>query len=235
MSSAIPDLDGALKGFFQDKEWPLKIMLGGLINLAAAALPLTNPAFVPISFALLGMSSGYLLRVMRLSIKGELDKLPEWSDIVDLLVSGLSWFSICLGFGFFVLSVLAVSLITAGNTSMLKIASPSYLYWALGTFIAIYAMVVVFKFFLAVLMANFAEEERMLAGFAWRKVIKRIADQPKGLMVAWLAGLTLSFFAVLLPVLTRVGIPLVPFLSFLAEVIAVRMIGQAWAQRNQVV
>jgi len=228
MSSATLDLDGALKGFFQDKEWPLKIMLGGLINLSASTLPVINPAFVPISCALLGLSAGYLLRVMRLSIKGELEKLPDWNDILDLLISGLSWFSICMGFFFFILSVLAISLLAAGNTSILKISSPSYLYWAVLTFIAIYTMIISFKFFLATLMANFAEEERMLAGFAWRKVIKRIIAQPKPLMVAWLAGLTLTFVAVVLPTLTRVGTPLVPFLSFLAEVIAVRMIGQAW-------
>jgi hypothetical protein len=229
MTSTTSDLNGALNGFFKDKEWPFKIMLGGFINCAALGLLKLNPGFVPVSFAMMGLTYGYLLRVLRLAIKGELENLPDWSDTVDLLVSGLSWLSICLGFGFFTLSILAISLLVASDTKIINLSSPSFLYWALGTFISIYILVVSFKFFLAVLMANFAEDERMLAGFAWRKVLIRIAKQPIPLLVAWLAGLTLTFAAVVVPTLSLVGTVLVPFLSFLAEVIAARMIGQAWA------
>jgi hypothetical protein len=230
MSSTTLDLNGALKGLFKDKEWPFKIMLGGFINCVAFGIFTVNPIFVPLSFAMLGLNYGYLLRVLRLAIKGELEKLPDWTAVVDLLVSGLSWLSISLGFGFFALSILAISMLTAGGTTVIKMSNPSFLFWAEATFIGVYILVVLFKFFLAVLMANFAEDERMLAGFAWRKVLKRIAKQPLPLLVAWLAGLTISFAAVIIPAITRIGAVLVPFLSFLAAVIAVRMIGQAWRE-----
>jgi ABC-type antimicrobial peptide transport system permease subunit len=232
MSSTTLDLNGALKGFFQDREWPFKIMLGGFINCASFGLLRVNPAFLPVSFAMWGLSCGYMLRVMRLAIKGDLEKLPDWSDAIDLLVSGLSWLSISLGFGFFILSILAISLLIAAGTSIISMSNPSFLMWALGTFALIYALVVFFKFFLAVLMANFAEDERMLAGFAWRKVFLRIVKQPLPLLIAWLAGLTLTCAAVVLPSISIVGAVLVPFLSFLAEVIAVRMIGQAWPENK---
>jgi vacuolar-type H+-ATPase subunit I/STV1 len=229
MTSTSPDLNGALRGLFKDREWPFKIMMGACINCAAFGLLRVNTLFVPISFGMVGLTYGYLLRAMRQSIKGELETLPGWHDIVDLLTSGLSWLSICLGFGFFVLSLLAISLLAAGNSKILNMSNPSFLYWATGTFLVIYGLVFLFKFFLAVLMANFAEDEKMLAGFAWRKVIRRIAKQPLPLLTAWLAGLTISFCAVLFPTASVVLALLAPFLGFLAEVIAVRMIGQAWA------
>jgi len=237
MTSPILDLDGALKGLFKDRDWPFKIMMGGFINCAALALLKVNTGFVPVSFGMLGLTYGYLLRTMRQSIKGELEVLPDWSDITDLLVSGLSWLSICLGFGFFTLSLLVVSLLAADNNKILKMESPSFFLWAASTFVVTYGLIFCFKFFLAVLMANFAEDEKMLAGFAWFKVIRRISRRPLPLLIAWLAGLTFSFSAVLFPTISVVGMLLVPFLSFLADVIAVRMIGQAWiasAQETQV-
>jgi len=230
MTSITLDLNGALKGYFKDKDWPFKIMMGGLVNSAAFLLLKVNPTFIPLSFAMLGLSYGYILRVLRQSIKGELEILPDWTDAVELLVSGLSWLSICMGFGFFVLSLLAISLLFAGQTSLLTMTNPSFLFWAESTFLIIYGLVTFFKFFLAILMANFAEEERMLAGFAWRKVVRRIMKKPAVMLVAWLAGLTITAAAVVLPILTMIGAVLVPFLSFLAEVIAARMIGQAWRE-----
>jgi hypothetical protein len=232
MSSTTLDLDGALKGFFKDREWLLKIIPGGLINFAALALFRVNTAFLPLSIAILGLSYGYLLRVLRLSIKGELEQLPDWSDTIDLLVSGLSWLSICLGFAFFTLALLSTSLLAGGLTKLVNMSNPAFLVWSEGTFVTVYALIIAFKFFLAVLMANFAEEERMLAGFAWAKVLKRIAKQPVPLLVAWLAGMTLSFAAVFIPAISLIGTIFVPFLSFFADVIAVRMIGQAWVEPN---
>ncbi|MBS2006853.1 MAG: DUF4013 domain-containing protein [Cyanobacteria bacterium SZAS TMP-1] len=235
MSSATPDLDAALKGIFKDRDWPLKVMMGGLINLGASTLPIVNPIFLPVSFAMVGLTFGYLLAVLRASIKGDLEKLPDWSGVIDLLVLGLSWEAICLGFGFFTMSVMAISLLVASNTSLNQLANPNYLPWAIGTFLVVYGLLVGFNFFLAVLMANFAEEERMLAGFAWRKVLKRIAAQPQSLLLAWLAGNTLYFGAILLPILTRFQpfFALEPFAAFLAEIIAVRMIGQAWPEQSK--
>jgi vacuolar-type H+-ATPase subunit I/STV1 len=229
MTSNSPDLDLALRGFFKDREWPFKIMMGACINCAAFGLFRLNALFIPVSFGMVGLTYGYLLRAMRQSIKGELETLPAWNDFVDLLTSGLSWLSICLGFGFFVLSLLAISLIAADNSKVLNMANPNFVFWATGTFIVLYLLIFLFKFFLAVLMANFAEDEKMLAGFAWLKVMRRIAKQPLPLLIAWLASLTISVSAVLFPTASVVLALLAPFLGFLAEVIAVRMIGQAWA------
>ncbi len=228
MTSHTSDLDGALKGLFKDRDWPFKIMMGGFILSAAVAILRINTGFVPVTFGMIGLTCGYLLRALRRSIKGELEELPDWSDVTDLLVSGLSWLSICLGFGFFTLFLLVVSLMAAESNKILQMEHHSFLLWAISTFVVTYVLIFSFSFFLAILMANFAEDEKMLAGFAWFKVIRRIAKRPLPLLVAWLAGLTIIFAAVFFPAISVVGILLVPFLGFLAAVIAVRMIGQAW-------
>ena len=78
-------------------------------------------------------------------------------------------------------------------------------------------------------MANFAEEERMLAGFAWRKVLRRLTANPGPLVTAWLCGTTITFVAVVLPTISVMGTILVPFSGFLANVVSLRLIGCTWA------
>ena len=120
MSSTTLDLNDALRGIFKDRDWPFKIMLGAFINCACIALVKVNPIFLPLAFVLWGLTAGYSLRVLRGAIKGDLEKLPDWADPVDLLTSGLSWLAIYFGFSFFILSILAISLMVAAGTTMLK-------------------------------------------------------------------------------------------------------------------
>ncbi|MBU6454199.1 MAG: DUF4013 domain-containing protein [Cyanobacteria bacterium REEB67] len=234
MTSTTLDLNDACKGIFKDREWPFKIMVGAFINCAAIGLFKVNPIFLPLCFAMWGLTCGYSLRVLRATIKGDLEKLPDWGDPIDLLVSGLSWLSIYLGFSFFILSILAMSLLVAGATSLISMNNPAFLPWAQGTFALVYILFVFFTFFLSILMANFAEEERMLAGFAWFKVLKRIARQPRPLLTAWLCGTTITGIAVIVPAISVIGMVLVPFLGFLSNVLALRLIGCSWKTAEQI-
>jgi hypothetical protein len=229
MTSPSPDLNLALRGFFADKQWPLKVMIGAFINCSAVALFNINPIFAPICFAFWGLNAGYSLRALRAAVRGDLTALPSWDDPVDLLVSGLSWLSIYLGFSLFILSILVLSLTIASTTTILHMTNPAFLPWAEGTFIGLFLLLVFFGFFLSALMANFADEEKMLAGFAWRKVFKRIIKAPVPLIAVWLCGATLSFLAVFVPTITVVLGIIVPFSGFLANLISLRMAGQIWA------
>lgn len=236
-------LDSAYKSIFQDPDWVLKTSVGSLINLFAFLAFAINPALLPLTFLLLGVSSGYMLRVMRWTITGQYTPaingeeerkatLPPWADFVDLTISGLSWLSIAFGFYFFALSCLLVSLVAAAALGVHQVQNAGSLVWAQSTFQFLYWLVIGQHFFLAVLMLNFAEEERMAAGFAWRKTMRRILKAPYLLGSTWLAGSTLTAAAIIIPSMTLIGSMIAPFLCYLAQLISARLLACAWAQIN---
>ncbi|CAN5490515.1 hypothetical protein BH11CYA1_BH11CYA1_23200 [soil metagenome] len=228
------DLANSYKAIFKDPEWPLKTTIGGFINYTALGAFLFNPAFTPICFVLWALSTGYLLRTLRSTAAGDLEKLPNWGDWLDLLISGLSWLSIAAGFFFFALSTFAISLIIGASFDVAHISKPNFLLWSESTFLGVFFIAVAQNFFLTVLMANFAEEERMAAGFAWRKTLRRIAKAPVELASVWLAGSALTVMALVIPPMTLIGALFTPFCYFLAQIISTRMIGQTWAYINQI-
>lgn len=226
-------LSSALQDFGKDPDWVLKTTIGGFINYAALALFVINPALTPISFFLMGLSTGYILRSARSAMRGELDKLPAWNEILDLIISGLSWLSISAGFYFFSLSCLIISLIAAAAVDIHQVQNPNSLIWAQSTFQFLYWLIAGQNFFLAVLVLNFAEEERMAAGFAWRKTLRRIFKAPLLLGTTWLAGSALTALALIVPTASVIGAVLTPFCFFLAQIITSRLMGQAWAYLNE--
>lgn len=228
------DLANSYKAFFKDPEWPMKTTIGGFINYTALGAFLLNPAFTPICFVLWALSTGYLLRTLRSTAAGDLDKLPSWGDWLDLIISGLSWLSIASGFFFFSLSAFALSLIIGASFDVAHILRPNFLLWSESTFLGLFVLALAQNFFLTVLMANFAEEERMAAGFAWRKTFRRISKAPLELAAVWLAGFALTAMALVLPSMSLIGALFAPFCYFLAQLISTRMMGQTWAYINQI-
>jgi hypothetical protein len=228
------DLANSYKAIFKDPEWPLKTTIGGFINYTALGVVLFNPAFIPFCVVLWAISTGYLLRSLRLSAAGELEKLPDWTDWLDLIISGLSWLSIAAGFFFFALSLFVVSLLVGVAYGISHIYKPNFLVWSETTFLGVFILSLAQNFFLTVLMANFAEEERMAAGFAWRKGLRRMAKAPLELATVWLASSALTIMALVLPTMSLIGVLFTPFCYFLAQIISSRMMGQTWAYINKI-
>jgi Protein of unknown function (DUF4013) len=224
-------LDSACKDFLKDPQWVLKTTIGSLVNALALLCFAINPALIPLTFLLCGISTGYILRSIRGSIAGQQD-MPPWSDWLDLTISGLSWLSITFGFYLFAMSIFLISLLAAAALGVHHVQNANSLIWAQSTYQCLYWLVIGQNFFLAILMVNFAEEEKMAAGFAWCKAAKRILKAPFLLVTAWLAGSALVGLAVLVPSLTLVGSLTTPFFYFLAQVIAGRLMGQTWAHIN---
>ncbi len=229
-------MSSVISSMTADKNWLMKVSIGSTVSYIALAVFLLNPMFAPVSVVMGGITAGYLLRVMRQTInvdagKAETDgPLPEWNQILDLMISGISWLSFSLFFSFGGV-ILTFSLFTNGLESRQSLViDPRFTTWGTTTFLAIYGYYVLTSFFTALLMANFAEEERMMAGFAWLKVVRRIAKAPLLMVTTWLASSTLVFLASTLPSLTVIGIIFAPFLTFLAQVIQARMIGLAWRE-----
>lgn len=224
-----PDMSLALSSIAQEKNWISKILIGSLFIFVGNAIVQVNNFFLPFAVILNGVASGYLLRVMRSSMKGDYKTLPEWNQWLDLMISGVSWTAICLSFAFCGMSLaLALALWGLGQHAV-NVLSPQFSTWGQTSFLSIYSYIVLVSAFTSILMANFAEEEKMLAAFAWRKVLRRIAKHPILLISAWLSGWTLTFLASTIPLLTIVLSLLAPFLNFMSQVIAARLMGTAWA------
>ncbi len=59
------DLTLSFKSITGEPGWMVKVMIGSLISYVAATTFVVNFLFLPVSVALLGLSYGYILRVMR--------------------------------------------------------------------------------------------------------------------------------------------------------------------------
>lgn len=225
----LPDMTLALSSISAEKNWYQKVLIGSLFLFVSSAIVHVNNLFLPLAVILNGVASGYLLRVMRSSMKGDYQTLPEWNQWLDLMISGVSWMAICLSFTFCGMSLaLGLALWGLGQHSV-NVLSDQFSTWGLTSFLSLYTYLIFASAFTSILMANFAEEEKMLAGFAWRKVLARIAKHPVLLISAWLSGWTLTFLASTIPFLTVVLSLLAPFLTFMSQVIAARLMGTAWA------
>lgn len=220
----------AFTGFKQDANWLPKVWVGTVVTYLSAGIFLINKAFFPLSFVLSGITVGYILRTMRESIKskGKTTELPEWTDVMDLLISGLSWLSISTGFFFAGLSLAVALLLFGAIGGMTNIQSEKFLPWALVSFSTIYSYCIFSALFQSILMLNFAEEERMQAGFAWLKVLKRFAQAPLLMTTGWLVSAALWTVACLVPGITLLGLILIPFCTFFAQVLSARLMGLIW-------
>lgn len=209
----------------------LKVSIGSFFSYLAFGLTLVQPFLLPVSLICLAMAKGYLLRVMRTVLNGEDALLPAWNDWLDLVISGISFIVIELGFAF---SFLCFSLFTiiikflilqtsADGTSLLAFTQGHYLLLALlfgGS-----------NLFTSVLMVNFAQEESMKSGFQWLRVIKRIQKEPLAFATAWLSGIGFSALA-LVPGITIIGLLVVPFAYFLSQLVGARLLATIWAYLN---
>lgn len=221
------DADLALKGFFADPDWMFKMGLGGVINAGSLVLTMMNPfVFLPVTLAFIALVSGYLLRCLRLRVLNPASKLPDWSEWLDLFMSGLTWIAIQFGLFLVTASVATISLMLAAAAAAQQ--SPSYLPVAIaGVFFTVFTCLAV-QFLQAFLMVNFAVEERLGAGFAILAVVRRASQRPGTFACAWLLATGLQVAAIVLPVLTVVGIFLTPSTLFASQLISASLLAQAW-------
>ena len=222
------DADAAWKTFFQDPDWMFKTGIGGMINATSIILFILTPLSMPIICALLSLINGYLMRVIRYKTLNPESKLPEWDDWLELFMSGLTWLAI--QFGIFLLLIVTVTIalwlaLAFGNTS---IASPYFLLWAFGATAIVTAMAVLLSFCTPLLMVNFAIEERVPSGLAFRQVLTRAALKPKEFLLAWLLTIGVSWASALVPTLTIIGLFIIPSTIFVGQILCVTIWAQVW-------
>ncbi len=222
------DPDYALRKFFKDQEWTVKTGIGGIFNAMALGLFCLVPLAFPISVCLIAIVQGYSLRVLRTYIRDKDAPLPPWNEWFDLFVSGMSWIALTTMYFFMVMFFAYVSLAAGSLVHATKTVDPNFVVWAGSTMIGIKVMSAFFHFFTSVLMANFADEESMPAGFAFIKVVKRIVAAPGDFVCAWIIGIGIQSLFFFVPCLTLIGIFLLPTTIFTSQLLSAKIMAQAW-------
>lgn len=156
-----------------------------------------------------------------------LEKLPDWNNWSDLLVSGLTWMAIFTGQLMFVVSMFTVALLIGAGLGISG-SDHYFLPWALGSLYAVTAIAISTSFLSALLMINFAEEEKLTAAFAISKVLSRLRRKPADFAIAWLMGIGLQWAAVVIPAITVLGMFFIPSVWFVAHIVSARLLAQVW-------
>jgi|AGTN01.3.fsa_nt_gi hypothetical protein len=223
-----------LSTYFQDPDWMFKTGVGGALYFSAFVILMLgiqsgNLVILPACFCLWAMICGYVLRTIRQRIAEPEGKLPEWTDWQDLFISGMSWIAITTGFVITLFAVATTAFVIL-IVVMMKASSSQGILFVCITILGIATLTYIFNFFVAMLMANFAQEETMLSGFAYLKVLKKLWKNPGDFTAAWLLGTGIQFLAFIIPAATVIGIILVPMTTFISQVISAGLIAQAWAE-----
>jgi Protein of unknown function (DUF4013) len=195
------DPDAALKQIFKDPSWKLVAGIGSIMNAGALVL-LGSGQFalplLPVAFLLWAAAQGYL-----------------WIAIICLQV--VIFFS-----------VLYFSLVVGAMHGYLNALTPQFSFWAYGTIIASTLVLFIGTFFFPLLMANFAEKERVTAALSVGAALERLYKKPEQFVLVWLLSTGIYGLALMVPLITVVGVPFIPMTTFLASLINTVMLGQVW-------
>jgi len=222
------DPNGAVRSFFKDPTWRVKAGIGATFNCCSILLLALNPMLLPLSVLLWALVCGYMLKVIRVKIKDPDAPLPEWRDWVDLLISGLTWLAVYTGALFLVMSVLTMAMIFGAIQGSIYAPDPRFVPFAVSTLTAVFISWLLVGIITTYTQANFAEEERMPAAFALRKLFNLFKRHGGTMLQVWLMVVGLNAAAVIVPPCTIIGIAFLPMTTFIAGTISATMVAQAW-------
>jgi hypothetical protein len=225
------DPNAAFKKIFKDPSWKLVLGIGSTVNAATLVL-LTSGRFalplLPVAFLVWAASQGYILKVARTEIKSPEEGLPAWSGWADMMISGLTWLAVMCAQIIVAVSVLYFALIFGSMRQWLNALTPQFTYWAYGTIFAEVLVLFLGAFFFPLLMANFADKERASAALAVKVALNRLYRQPEQFIVLWLLSSGIYAIAVVVPMVTVVGVFFIPLTTFIASLANTIMLGQVW-------
>lgn len=225
------DASGAVRALFGDPDWMFKTGVGGTINaLAIVVLMLLGPLSAPAIVAMSALVIGYALRVAKARALGEVDRLPRWENWPELFISGLSWLAIQFALYFAFISVVALVAVFGVTSGAVKLYSGEFITWAVTSVLLVTIFWVFTSFLARFLMIGFAVEEKMTAGFAAGEVLRRARANPRDFICAWLLAVGIQWAAVVLPVLTVVGVFFLPSTIFVGELLAATFAAQVWGK-----
>lgn len=219
------DFGKAFTYVFEDKNWMMKVLVGGLISL------------IPIAGAIIVL--GYMLTTMKNVADGQPEPLPEWSNFGELFMKGLYAFvgvlvyflpvivlSCCMG----VLTAVVGGAAGSSSSSSAQSAGGalagvvSILSICLNCVIALYSLVAGLSLYAP--LTRFAMTANQLSVFwdfrgNFAFIQKNVANYFIALVVAWVASMVGSFGIIL----CVIG---VLFTTFWSSMVGAHAFGQMW-------
>ena len=188
------DFGKALRFFFEDPSWVSKIVLGSLFTL--------------LSFVLVGsfFVAGYVVRLIRRTVKGEEHPLPEWDDLGGIFSDGARAMAVYLGHIVpLALVVALLGLAAAGAATSSHDAPATLRMMAVAVMLAGYILLslvgVALLVYLPAAIVRFVTQDRVAAAFDYREnflFIKRNLGNYGLAIVTYLAASFLSQFGIIL-------------------------------------
>lgn len=209
------DIGRSFTFVFEDQNWVVKILIGGLAVLFSFLL-------IPIPIIL-----GYQLRVIRNTAHGADLPLPQWDDVGRYLSEGIQ---LIIGGIVYYLPVILLVCIVAGLGALTSDASGEaggvvgLLIACLNCIVALLSLAIGLIFPAAIL--RYAARGRLAAMFefgeVWNFVRNNLGNYIVAVLLGWVAGLVAGLVAVVTCFLGT------PWTSWWATLVQGHLLGQVW-------
>lgn len=200
---------------FDDPEWIQKILLGGLFTLASCLL-------IGIPFLY-----GYLARLTRNVIEGREHPLPEWENLEDYFIEGLTLFAVGLVYAlpvFLLLGMLIFPGVLMEMTESEALKTAGGLMTA-GVWCVLFPLSLAMAVWMPAALLQAVVAGRFSAAFDFRRIAAFIRSNAGNYILAYVVWLIARFVAPFGLVLCCVG---VVFSIFWSMVVAAFAFGQVY-------
>ncbi len=204
-----------LKEPFQDKQWPAKIAIGGVVF----SVPI-------LSFC----AMGYILNAARNALKKREERLlPEWSNWGKLFTDGILYCVIGTAYMLIPFLIFMIGMAIGGSCP---------LGWIFGAFVTFLAAVASLGagFILPMAICSFAATGDFKSAFAWKTMQEKIKSTAKDYAVTYLIALGLFMAGYIVSFvlgLIIIGWILMPFLFFYLNLVIMRMFTEVYPQGEE--
>ena len=203
-----------------NKDWGLKVLIGGILNM----IPIIN-----------FLSSGYNLKVMKEAIENK-PEMPQWGDWGNFFVKGLIAFIISLIYLLIPIIVLLVSLgsmafaIISGAVSGDKSMALGAMGGAIGGILISLVLMIIFGFLIPMALAMYIREDNISAAFRFGELLSRIRSVFGEYLTVYIVLIVLSFVLSLFSAVPILGFLIIIFGGFYIEVVGANMFGKVYAK-----
>lgn len=244
-TSALAPLKALLMFPFHGPDWRNRFLVGALVTFACFAIPILP----------LILLAGYILQIMRQTIRGENPALPAWENWGRMMLDGLR--ATVVGMAYMLPSIIVMFVGYAGIfASPLLIAlsgdeGPASLVMILIPLLSMGVMF--FSMFLGWLLmflgaiplpiatAHFLDKDQISAAFKLRIVWQNLKANAWGYLIAWIiaTGLfSVLYIGVMMAYVSVVFCCLIPILtapaSFYLSIINAALFGQVYRESQQI-
>lgn len=211
------DIAKAFSYMFEDKNWPVKILIGGILSF----IPIIN--FIPI---------GYALTALRNIAEGREGPLPEWDNWGGYFSKGLMVFLAALIYALPIFIIMGLSAAFGAVAGAREKGALAALFGLCATLL--YCLNIIYglalSFWIPGALTFYAFRENFSAMFSFGEIFQYILANIGNYLMAWILSLVASFVAGFGVILCAIG---VLFTGFWAYLVWAHLFGQVWRQAAQ--